>query len=47
MGMHYPQDIKGGKQLALILFNNLMNNHNFLQDFNDALAELKQNNLIK
>jgi acid phosphatase (class A) len=47
MGMHYPQDIKGGKQLALILFNNLMNNPNFLQDFNDALAELKQNNLIK
>jgi hypothetical protein len=46
MGMHYPQDIKGGKQLALVLLNDLINNSNFLTDFNNALAELKQNNLI-
>ena len=47
MGMHYPQDLNAGKQLALILFGGLIHNHNFLKDFNDALVELKQNNLIK
>jgi len=47
VGMHYPQDINGGKQLALVLLGGLIQNPSFLKDFNDALTELKQNNLIK
>ena len=47
VGMHYPQDLNGGKQLALVLLGGLIHNPDFLEDFNDALTELKQNNLIK
>jgi acid phosphatase (class A) len=47
VGMHYPQDLKGGKQLSLILLGGLLHNQDFLKDFNAALAELQKNNLIK
>ncbi len=47
VGMHYPQDLQGGKQLALVLLGGLIQNQDFLKDFNEALTELKQNNLIK
>jgi acid phosphatase (class A) len=47
VGMHYPQDLNGGKQLALVVLGGLIHNPDFLEDFNDALTELKQNNLIK
>lgn len=46
VGMHYPQDIAGGKQLAIFLVGGLLQNNDFLADFNDAREELKKNGLI-
>jgi acid phosphatase (class A) len=47
VGMHYPQDLVGGKQLALVILGGLIQNQEFQQDFAEALQELKQHNLIK
>ncbi len=41
VGMHYPQDIKGGKQLAVLAFEELMQNAEFLQDLENAKLEVK------
>lgn len=46
VGMHYPQDITGGKQLAIFLVGGLLQNNEFLADFNEAKEELKKNGLI-
>lgn len=40
VGMHYPNDIKGGRQLALLVMGGLLQNPQFQKDFEAAKAEL-------
>lgn len=47
VGMHYPQDIKAGKQLATFLIGGLLQNKNFQHDLSEAKNELLKNNIIK
>lgn len=42
IGMHYPQDIKAGKQLALLAVGALTQNAEFLQDLEAARSESRQ-----
>lgn len=42
-GMHYPHDIKGGKELALLVVGALLENDEFKQDFIEAKNELYPN----
>ncbi len=46
-GMHYPHDVKGGKDLALLVFNELKRNPDFMRDFDTASHELEQQGLKK
>jgi hypothetical protein len=39
--MHYPQDIKGGQQMALLIVGALMQNDEFKKDFDAAKLELQ------
>lgn len=47
VGMHYPQDLTGGKQLAIYLIGGLMQNKDFQNDFNLAKFELKKSRILK
>lgn len=40
-GMHYPHDLAGGRELALLLMGGLLQNQAFLQDLAAANAELE------
>lgn len=40
VGMHYPQDINGGKQLALLAVGALTQNKEFLRDLRNAKKEV-------
>lgn len=42
VGMHYPHDLVGGKQMALIILGALMQNDDFLEDLKEAKYELSQ-----
>jgi acid phosphatase (class A) len=42
VGMHYPHDIAGGRQLALLIMDMLMKNPAFRSDMQEANKELKQ-----
>jgi len=44
VGMHYPQDLEAGKQLALLVVGGLMQNTEFQKDFEKAQKEIKKNN---
>lgn len=41
IGMHYPQDLEGGRQAGLLVFDALMKNQEFLFDFNSAKEEVR------
>jgi len=41
VGMHYPQDISGGKQLALLAVGALTQNKEFLRDLENAKKEVR------
>lgn len=41
VGMHYPQDLIAGKQLALLIVGGLMQNSEFQKDFAKAQKEIK------
>lgn len=41
VGMHFQQDIKGGKELALLIVGGLLQNEDFKKDFENAQEELK------
>lgn len=40
IGMHYPKDVDGGRQLALLVVGALMENPDFRKDFEKAKKEL-------
>lgn len=42
VGMHFPQDIKGGKQLSLLIMGALLQNKNFQKDLKKAHSEINQ-----
>lgn len=44
VGMHYPQDINGGKQLALLAIGALSQNKEFLRDLKNAQKEALEKN---
>jgi acid phosphatase (class A) len=46
VGMHYPQDLAGGKQLATLLIGGLTQNKEFQADFKKAQEELKKAGVI-
>lgn len=46
VGMHYPHDIKGGKELALLVTGALLINDDFQKDFAAAKAELKEHKVF-
>jgi acid phosphatase (class A) len=46
VGMHYPQDLQGGKQLATFLIGGLMQNPQFQQDLQKAREELKKAGIV-
>ena len=46
VGMHYPQDLLGGKQLATFLIGGLMQNPEFQQDLQKAREELKKAGIV-
>lgn len=46
VGMHYPQDLAGGKQLATLLIGGLTQNKEFQTDFKKAQEELKKAGVI-
>lgn len=41
VGMHFPHDIRGGKELSLLIVGALLQNEEFLEDLADAKEELK------
>ncbi len=41
VGMHFPHDIEGGKQLSLLIIGGLLQNPTFLADLEKAQNELK------
>lgn len=41
VGMHYPHDLKGGKQLALLIVGGLLQNKDFQNDLAKARQELQ------
>lgn len=43
VGMHYPRDLVGGRQLALLVVGALMENSDFRKDFEKAKKELNKN----
>lgn len=43
-GMHFPHDVKGGKQLALLITGALFENEDFKEDFAKAKKELEKFN---
>lgn len=43
VGMHYPHDIRGGKELALLITGGLQQNTEFQADCEKARAEMKGN----
>lgn len=47
VGMHYPKDLQGGKQLAIYLIGGLMQNPEFQADLREAKLELKKAKIIK
>ena len=46
VGMHYPQDLAGGKQLATLLIGGLAQNQEFQLDFKKAREELRKARII-
>ncbi|NBV05933.1 MAG: phosphatase PAP2 family protein [Proteobacteria bacterium] len=40
-GMHFPNDLKGGRQLALLVLGGLLQNNEFLVDLEKAKKELR------
>lgn len=42
VGMHFPQDIKGGKQLSLLIMGALLQNKNFQKDLEKSRIEINQ-----
>lgn len=40
--MHFPHDVKGGRQLSFLIVGSLLQNKDFLNDFAAAESELKQ-----
>jgi len=46
VGMHYPQDLEGGKQLATFLVGGLMQNIEFQNDLKKAREELKKAGIV-
>ena len=46
VGMHYPQDLAGGKQLATLLIGGLAQNKEFQDDLKNARDELKKAGII-
>jgi acid phosphatase (class A) len=42
VGMHYPHDLVGGKELALLIMGGLLQNADFRQDFELAKKELAE-----
>ena len=46
VGMHYPQDLQGGKQLANFLIGGLMQNPQFQEDLKNAREELKKAGIV-
>lgn len=42
VGVHYPNDIVGGKELSYLVLGSLMQNENFLHDFDLAKKELAE-----
>lgn len=45
VGMHFPHDIEGGKQLSLLIMGGLLQNHGFMIDLQKAQKELKEHPL--
>lgn len=45
-GMHYPQDLEGGKQLSLVLYGGLIQNSEFNNDLEEAKKELSEAGII-
>lgn len=41
VGMHFPQDLDGGRELALLVVGGLLQNDNFQKDFKAAIKETK------
>ena len=46
VGMHYPQDLAGGKQLATLLIGGLAQNQEFQSDLQKAREELRKARII-
>jgi len=46
VGMHYPQDLVGGKQLATLLIGGLAQNKEFQSDLQKAREELKRAGVV-
>ena len=46
VGMHYPQDLAGGKQLATLLIGGLSQNQEFQADLEKARDELRNARII-
>lgn len=46
VGMHYPQDLQGGRQLATFLIGGLMQNPQFQEDLKNAREELKKAGIV-
>lgn len=42
MGMHFPHDLQGGREAALLVLGGLMENKDFLKDFEKAKKEIAQ-----
>jgi acid phosphatase (class A) len=42
VGMHYPHDLAGGKELALLIMGGLLQNADFRQNFEQAKKELAE-----
>jgi acid phosphatase (class A) len=42
VGVHYPHDIDGGKELSFLIIGSLMQNKDFLHDFTLAKKELEE-----
>jgi acid phosphatase (class A) len=40
VGMHFPHDLQGGRQLGLLIVGGLLQNKEFINDFNAAKSEL-------
>lgn len=47
VGMHYPHDVRGGKELALLIIGGLLQNAEFKADFQAARKELKAKGQLK